>query len=170
MCRAVDDKCFYDFYFADVQHPKTIVKICGGYILDELSRPISLKDAVVKCRAIGRAIVKPSFCSGGGKGIVFWNDKNDIDIESLLVEKKDVIVQELIEQHPVLSAIHPSSVNSIRIMTLTTEKEVKVMSSILRMGVGTAKVDNVSSGGIAAGIDECGLLKSKAFSGGDKFL
>ena len=170
VCAAVDDKCFYDYYFPDVCRPKTIVKICGGHILDDNSRPISLSEAVAKCRAIGSAIIKPSVGTAGGRGIYFWKEEGDISIESLLREGKNVVVQELIEQHPVLSVIHPNSVNSVRLMTLTTEKEVSVMSSILRMGVGTAKVDNVSSGGIAVGIDECGLLKSKAFSGGGEFF
>ena len=51
---------------------------------------------------------------------------------------------------------------------MTIDEEVKAMSSILRMGVGKSQVDNLSSGGIAMGIDCNGVLKGKAFSGEGK--
>ena len=165
VCIAVDDKSFYDYYFTDVNRPKTLLKICGGIILDEKSRAISLNDAVNICRSAGGVIVKPSFDSVGGHGITFWKDGCERDIESILKGSDNVVIQALIEQHPVLSAIHPDSVNTIRIMTMTTENGVKDISSILRMGIGKSKVDNVSSGGIAIGIDNNGVLKGKAFSG-----
>lgn len=117
---------------------------------------------------MGGVIIKPSVNSSGGSGIVFWRDSDDMDIEVLLKKCDNVVVQELIKQHPTLSAIHPDSVNSIRIMTITTGDKVNELSSILRMGVGKSQVDNVSSGGIAVGIDENGRLKGKAFSGNGK--
>lgn len=164
-CEAVDDKSLYDYFFADVNRPKTLVKISNGIYWDEKSRIISINDAVKLCRAVGGVIVKPSHDSVGGHGIAFWNNDCDEDIEDILRKSNDVVVQELIQQHSVLSAIHHDSVNTIRIMTMTTEKGVKIISSILRMGVGKSKVDNVSSGGIAVGIDSNGILKSKAFAG-----
>lgn len=168
VCTAVDDKCFYDYYFADVNRPQTVVKVCNGFILDEASRVISLKDAVKLCKEAQGVIIKPSVNSDGGKGIVFWREGGDVDIEDLLKDCKNVVVQCLIEQHPTLAAIHPDSVNSIRIMTLTEGNQVKDLSSILRMGVGKSQVDNVSSGGVAVGIDEKGILKRKSFSGDGK--
>lgn len=168
VCRALDDKCFYDFYFKDVNCPKTIVKVCGGVFLDELSREIKLKEAAKLCMEAGGVIIKPSIESTGGKNIVFWKKDDGADIESILKGCKDVIIQALIEQHPTLSAIHPDSVNTIRILTITTEEGVNELSSILRMGCGNSKVDNVSSGGIAIGIDKNGVLRGKAFSGEGK--
>ena len=91
-----------------------------------------------------------------------------MDIEDLLKKCDNAVIQDLIEQHPTLSAIHPDSVNSIRIMTMTTGDQVNELSSVLRMGVGKSQVDNVSSGGIAVGINENGVLKGKAFSGDGK--
>ena len=165
VCKAFDDKCFYDYYFADINRPETIVKVCGGVFLDKYSRVIDLKRAAIMCRDAGGVIIKPSVESSGGRNIVFWNKNENVDIEDILKDRKDVVVQSLIKQHSVLSAIHPESVNTIRIMTMTSETGVKDLSSILRMGVGNSPVDNVSSGGVAMGIDKNGILRGSVFSG-----
>ena len=47
---------------------------------------------------------------------------------------------------------------------LRKDGSVKILSSILRMGVGDSKVDNASSGGISVGIKENGQLKNVAYS------
>lgn len=53
VCMAVDDKCFYDFYFADVNRPKTVVKVCNGILMDKDSSIMSLHDAANLCRQWG---------------------------------------------------------------------------------------------------------------------
>lgn len=164
LCAAIDDKSLYDHLFDDVRRPKTIIKICNGIFLDERSRIISLADAVAACRAAGNVIIKPTYNVSGGKGIVFWKEGCDVDLEDILRHSSDEVVQEVIEQHPTLAQIHADSINTLRIISMTTTTEVKILSAILRMGIGKSKVDNISSGGIATGIDEEGRLKGKAFS------
>ena len=73
--------------------------------------------------------------------------------------KKDFIVQEPIKQSKDLSIVHPQSVNTIRTMSYFDGKEVRILSSILRMGVKDSKVDNESSGGVSCGITSEGVLK-----------
>lgn len=49
-------------------------------------------------------------------------------------------------------------------------KADKIISKILRIGVGNSKVDNASSGGITCGIRSDGSLKEKAFkNNGEEF-
>ena len=48
-------------------------------------------------------------------------------------------------------------------MTLVLKGNVHVLSSVLRMGVNGARVDNASSGGIVCGIDRSGTLKPVAY-------
>lgn len=52
-------------------------------------------------------------------------------------------------------------INSISIVSFFIDGEVKILSSILRLGVGNPKVDNVSSGGVACGI---GCLRQISFN------
>ena len=62
---------------------------------------------------------------------------------------QDMIDEELLEQCPEMAALHPSSVNTVRALTIRG----KLCSAVLRMGVGGGFVDNGCSGGIFAGLD-----------------
>jgi len=56
--------------------------------------------------------------------------------------------------------LHPSSVCTIRIVTLRLAAEVSAISSIIRIGAGKSRVANVrASNGIAVGIQPDGRLK-----------
>jgi len=146
---AMDDKNMYDLYFPDVAKPRTIVRRMGGALLDDRYRPVSLEDAVGKCMAEGRVVSKPTVGSCGGKGVLFW-EKTDGEnaLRELLTEGDEFIVQEHFRQHKALSDVHPSSVNTIRIMTFYDKGEVRVLQSILRMGAGGSRVDNACAGGL----------------------
>jgi hypothetical protein len=54
-----------------------------------------------------------------------------------------------LKQHPDLSVIYPHSVNTLRFITFTPRQgEVRIVSALLRLGVGGSWTDNSSSGGI----------------------
>ncbi len=74
----------------------------------------------------------------------------------------DWIVEEYFEQHPVLSAINPSSVNTIRIWVVEhASGDLQVLTAFLRIGRAGACVDNTSSGGIVAPVHlETGVLSA----------
>lgn len=163
-CRVIDNKNLYDLLFHDVPQPSTIARKIGGvYLTHDYSR-ISEEEFVELCRTENSVVLKKSIDSSGGKGILFFDAELD-SIEKLLnwiKDKNDLIVQGVIIQHDELNRIHPESINSIRIITLVLG-EVYILSSVLRMGRGGAKVDNASSGGIVCGIEPSGWLKSEAF-------
>lgn len=161
-CKAIDDKCLYDLLFADVNRPKTIARCCGGHWLDEQYRIIDVRKVETVCAEAGKVIVKPSVSSSGGRGIEFWQTGQN-DLPKKLMQYNNCVVQEIVEQHEDLAKIHAESINTIRIMTMLLDGDIHILSSILRMGIGDSKVDNVSSGGLACGIDEQGKLKKMAF-------
>ena len=75
----------------------------------------------------------------------------------------DIVVQEPISQSNELSRLNPSSVNTIRCLTLLKKDgTAKLYSTCLRMGVGDTKVDNASSGGCVVGVKEDGTLNEFA--------
>lgn len=78
------------------------------------------------------------------------------------------IVQERLEQHPVLAGFHPSSLNTLRIVTVFDDAHgVSVAGGFFRMGVGGAVVDNASAGGVICGFDLArGTLAASAFQVG----
>lgn len=66
----------------------------------------------------------------------------------------DWIVEEYFEQHHGLSAINPTSVNTVRIWVIDRGEEgYQTLAAYLRIGRGNMFVDNASSGGIVAPVD-----------------
>lgn len=176
LAKYIDNKCFYPRLFAGVPMPKMIAYRLNGFWYDESNLIIqestildTLKQNHLKC------FIKKATESYGGKGVYYFDSSQDdlsVFIDIIHSVQGDLVVQKGIEQCETLALIHDTSVNSIRHMSiLYRDGKVKVLSSILRMGVGGAKVDNASSGGITVGIESNGRLKAVAYSSlGDKYL
>ena len=67
--------------------------------------------------------------------------------------KTSCLCEELINAHPSFAAIHPESVNSLRVFTYFDDDEARVIVAWLKAGRGGAVVDNGSAGGLVAAID-----------------
>lgn len=161
---ACDDKNLYDLYFHDIARPNTLFRKMNNIYLDRLYNEITLGQAMSIAREQGEVILKVAKFSYGGHGVLFWNSTNDeAKLKEFLSASENVICQSVIKQHPELSRLNQTSVNTIRIMTFMHNGKVHVLSSVLRMGVNGARVDNASSGGIVCGIKPNGQLKEVAF-------
>ena len=78
--------------------------------------------------------------------------------DSLLSQGKTALEEQII-QAPVMMALNPSSVNTVRCYTLFTKQGVKIPFCTMRMGRKGSFVDNGGAGGIMARIDmETGTL------------
>ena len=164
--KVFDDKNMYDMYFNDIFMPRTIVRVMNGIIMDDKYQFITLKEAVTKCTAEGQVIIKPSTDSEGGQGIMFWdNTIPQSKLEDVIsVNNGNLIVQEIAKQCDTLNHLHKDSINTVRVISLIHNGEVKILSSILRMGVNNAKLDNAAAGGIFCGIKSDGQLKECAYN------
>lgn len=110
-------------------------------------------------------------CGGGMDGDVmpFRIEKGFLYIHNKLIGLDDFVsmlgsdgwvVQELItNQHESLSNFHPSSINTIRIVTVKAESKIEIISSFLRIGRNGRTTDNISSGGIHVAIKNGRLTK-----------
>lgn len=151
--------------------PRTIVKRINGCYLDENNYII--EDIATKLSAEKNEIfIKEAVESCGGHGVICCKeDETDKALEFLHSTDVDLVIQESLIQCDQLKALNPSSVNTIRAVSIFENGKVKVLSKILRMGVTTARVDNASSGGITCGINENGQLKQVAYSAkGEKYF
>ena len=64
------------------------------------------------------------------------------------------VVQERIVQHPALAALHPQSVNTVRLVTLCGDDGMpSAIAGVLRIGTGDSEIDNTTGGGIVGSID-----------------
>ena len=161
----IDDKNLYDLLFYDTPHPKVIARLLGGVYEDRDYNIITVDDVVNLCEEEGHVIIKVPFGSSGGHGIRFWSKESGQSLKGVLSSMKSFVIQGIVTQHEELRKLHPNSLNTVRVMTITDCDKVKPLSTIVRIGVGDSKVDNVSSGGIACGINMDGSLKNYAFDG-----
>jgi hypothetical protein len=110
---------------------------------------------------LDKIIIKP-YDGQGGKGIVvcYKNDgkiyiKRKSDTCTLDEFELDypAVLQEYVKQHA-FTEDYSSSTNTIRVVTLyTNDNAVIVVGAFMRFGLGLSDVDNLSSGGIAVGVD-----------------
>ena len=77
--------------------------------------------------------------------------------------KRGYIVQEAIIQHEKISALNPTSVNTIRILTYRSGMEILVVYAVIRIGRMGQVIDNQSAGGISTAINKDGTLGKYAF-------
>ena len=94
--------------------------------------------------------------SMSGAGIEKHSGDELIDARALyrqLIENRQFLVEAFIKQHPGMSALCPTSVNSLRMITFFDGTDVHVLEAVLRMGNG-ADVDNYGRGGMYTVLDE----------------
>lgn len=89
-----------------------------------------------------------------GQNITLWK-AGEFDPESFLEEYtgKTYVMEAFIRQHPAMSTINPTSVNTVRLVTATYKGHSAVIGGCLRTGGVKAFVDNFHSGGIAFPLD-----------------
>lgn len=167
-CRYMDNKCFYRQFFQGIRHPEAVASRVGDLWYDAAGNLIR-SDAVEALLAREPEIVaKMARDSGGGSGVYFLPGKDFSTIAHKFTD--DIVIQRPLQQHPGLASINPSSVNTIRILSLLSEEGVRIYSAILRIGRNGSRVDNASSGGITCGITEDGKLKQVAYTAaGERF-
>lgn len=121
----------------------------------------------------GTLFIKP-FAAGKGKGVhrldsigeghLLDGEVSDAAAVAALLENEDSWFASVgVEQHPVLSTIHPDTTNTIRMITLRGDDGVaRIAFAVLRIGTSsTIPVDNGSRGGLVANIDlETGTLST----------
>lgn len=175
-----NDKNYYSKIFAGIAQPRILVRKMKGMLFDAEYQQISVDDALALILSEKEVICKPTLETGSGRGIRFWQSEKDIKhINNFLInpQEADYVVQAIIKQHAELDRVHKGSINTIRICSLLMEDGVHILSSVLRMGVGEAKVDNATAGdnaqydGMTCGINPDGTLKEYAhgYNYGKKF-
>lgn len=165
---AYSDKNMDEVYLPHIKHPHSYLKNINGYFYFE-GNPVSKEEAVRLCQDLKNVIIKPSLLSRG-KGVKkFSVSQGIIDNDGQSVEKlfdsykKDYIIQEALTQHEKISALNPTSVNTMRILTYRSGMEVIVVYAVIRIGRKGQVIDNQSAGGISTMINEDGTLCKYAF-------
>lgn len=119
-----------------------------------------------------KLIVKP-IVSYGGCGIkIIDSSEKDFSAKKSFLELITIggaVCEQIIEQVDDMAKFHPNSVNTIRVVTYYNKEkdDFRIMYAFIRIGVGDNVVDNTSAGGLAAAVDENGVIISKAINRND---
>lgn len=108
------------------------------------------------CQKHHNILVKP-LSESCGKGIEIFqtNSSNIKNIYNNLIETNRILVEEIATQCEELSRLHPTSINTIRIVTLNNE----IVAAYLRIGNNNNIVDNFNHDGLVAPINiETGII------------
>ena len=161
-----NDKNYYSKIFEGIKQPEVIVRKINSLIFGADYEQLTVEEAKARIINAGAVICKPSQETGSGRGIDFFNSEDADKIEVFLSDSSydDYIVQKLIKQHTDIAAIHPESVNTVRICSILMDDGVYILSSCLRMGTGSSRVDNVTAGGISCGIRDDGSLDEFSYT------
>jgi hypothetical protein len=125
--------------------------ICPSIIsFDAFCQFVSSKDCIVK-----------PYDGSQGKGVSMVKKGSNEDLKVLYDNciNNGLLIEECVKGHKETEEFHPQSLNTIRVMTMTKNGQVRVVGCMFRMGIGGHVVDNASAGGIVVPIDsETGVL------------
>lgn len=112
-------------------------------------------------------IAKPTD-SECGQGIYKIFKNGDHSFVKTLFDKcvKDrTLVEECIIACDELSAFHPQSLNTIRLVTISNKEKTMAFSSRFKMGIGDSVIDNVHAGGLYAQVNvDTGIVETDGIS------
>lgn len=107
---------------------------------------------------------EPSSFGGLGVMKVDLNGKNLKELYSELISKKLFLAEEAIVQHDEMNRLCSRSVNTIRIVTLLSDKgNANFVYALIRVGSGKNDVDNVTSGGMYTLLSKEGVITHPMF-------
>lgn len=96
--------------------------------------------------------------SNGGYGVDIYRCEDLDHLYETVKAKKEVLIEEKIQQHPDLNVLYGGSVNTLRLVTfLKDDGEAVVLNSVFKIG-NSGNVDNFSSGGMYTFVDQNGVV------------
>lgn len=140
----------------------TVVRYVRGNFFDADGRWLSEKTAQELISAESEVVGKPCRSSGGNGVILSSNLTTDWIRES---GEESYVVQRKIRQDAFSASFNPSSINTVRMMTLRCpwNGEIEVCRAMMRMGVSGAVVDNMMKGGLCVCIGDGGKMGRYAY-------
>lgn len=156
---------------AGVRTTKSLLSRTAGVYRDADMNELDERRAIELAGGIGKCFAKPTVgtCSGQGCGAYDFrggvDQKTGLKIGGLFDGLgMDFSFQEPIACHPTIAALHPDSVNTLRVMTYRWREELRALPMLMRIGCGKSAVDNAHAGGIFIGVSDQGILAPSALT------
>lgn len=151
-------------------HPKTYGLVSKGKVSWYNGKQMRFEelDTIVKhdmdafCKETTGELGRGAFALKVEDGKILVNgEKSNIGIIEQKLGNANYIIQERLKNHPMLDAIYPNALNTLKFITVINDDgEVEFYDSVLRFGAGGNVVDNAGQGGIFVGVESDGTLQS----------
>lgn len=146
------DKNNYCQLFPSVRQPQTIFHNINRRFYNCLGGGIlGLPTVVEALSKTDQFVIKPAIESGRGRDVTFVHDNPGKEFISELLRNydSDYIIQRVVKQHPTLSLLNPTSLNTCRVYTYLPigSTEYVVLGAAVRFGGKGAYRDNACTGG-----------------------
>lgn len=164
LTRELCDRSLYPLFEDKIEFLKRYHDFVGRDWID--AREAGAAGVAAFCERHPVIFAKPSD-SFGGQGIERFLSKDVDDYEVFCqhrLDNRQVLLEEAIEQHPVMDELCSDTINTLRMCTVMVDGKPKHIYTIVRMGVGGSCVDNATSGGIYTWVDPDGVLRYPCFS------
>ena len=139
--------------FEEFNDKQRFVKTFAPY----LGREIVLRDCVDEAFMHRNPVIfaKPSRgCGGEGIERLYSRDFDSSEaLKAYLQTKNLAIIEAQVLQHPHFAALHPASVNTLRIVTDQVDGKVHIAYVLLKIGRGNHFCDNTGKGGMFCRVD-----------------
>ena len=158
---AFSDKNYLSLLFPTIKKPQTVVRKIKGFYYDESYNPITAETAreIIQANLRSGLVAKKSRESCAGRGVTFFTPQTtQTEINEVLNAGNELQIQLCVHQHKALEKLNPTSVNTIRLMTVIVDGKAELLSGVVRIGNPGSRVDNFSRGGFCCGIREDGSL------------
>lgn len=149
--KLLNDRKYYDTFW---QKEKTNLAFKEFIKRDWLFVPKATNDEIKGfLHRHDKIIVKPTNMSSG-HGIYVYKGQS---IEEIKVGK--CLLEQFVCQHPAMTAINPTSVNTVRVYTMLKKSPPRMLNDVIflsvsiRAGGGNAEVDNYHAGGVGYPVD-----------------
>lgn len=159
------DKNIYDQLFNSKKSAETVLKHVRGNYFDRKNNQITIQDADQLLIDLKEdLIIKPSD-TDNGKGVALIKYKEGyLYLNNKLINVRDLemeygfnfIIQKIIKQHPIMAKPHPSSVNTLRMVTLRWNNKIEYLLTFARFGMDGEIRDNAGMGGLCVGVKDSG--------------
>ncbi len=163
-------KGYYERLYGAI-FPHVFFQRVEGLLVDSDLRPIDAQQvAALLVRLPYPVVFKPSIDSGGGRGLAF--PRNAEELSALLDSRPNFVIQETLLQHPFFSAYHPSGLNTLKVYVYRSvrDESFHVLNVTARFGR-SGSLDNEAAGGVVAAVDSEGCFRGFALDKyGEKFI
>jgi glutathione synthase/RimK-type ligase-like ATP-grasp enzyme len=123
----------------------------GGTVLRGDGAAVAADTAAEALRAHGGTLFVKPIDSRAGYGALRIEAA---EVDSALIESmRNVVIQPVLRNHPIIHALNPGALNTLRVATLVEDGRCALVAACLRVAQGKAVVDNYSQGAFAVGVD-----------------